>query len=81
MPVTRYIDRLRRMDDLIRKRATGPPDEFAKRLGIKKSTLMIYLKEAKELGAPVMYCRDSQTYYYGADVYFTVSYSEQKIND
>ena len=53
------------MDDLIRRKATGTPEEFGMRLGIGKTALMEDLKELKELGAEVMYCRTRQSYYYG----------------
>ncbi len=52
------------MDDLIRRKATGTPKEFAHRLGLGKSVLMEDLKELKELGAQITYCRDRQSYYY-----------------
>lgn len=52
------------MHALIKKRATGTPASFAKKLGICKSMLMINLSELKELGAPVKYDLANQTYYY-----------------
>lgn len=64
MSFLKYILRLKRMDDLIRRRATGSPDEFAARLGLGKSVLMDELRELKELGAEISYCRESRTYYY-----------------
>lgn len=64
MSLLKYIQRLKRMDDLIRRRATGTPDEFAARLGLGKSVLMEELRELKELGAEITYCRESQSYYY-----------------
>ena len=64
MSLLKYIERLKRMDDLIRRKATGTPDEFAARLGFGKSVLMDELRELKELGAEITYCRESRTYYY-----------------
>jgi predicted DNA-binding transcriptional regulator YafY len=64
MSLLKYIDRLKRMDDLIHRRATGTPDEFATKLNISKSTLMINLKELKEMGAEIKYNATEQTYYY-----------------
>jgi hypothetical protein len=58
------MDRLKRMHDLIKRKATGTPDEFAKKLGICKSMLMIHLKELKVMGAPVKYDQLQQNYYY-----------------
>ena len=64
MSLLKYIDRLKRMDDLIRRKATGTPEDFAERLGIKKTMLMEELQELKALGAEVTYCRMTGSYYY-----------------
>ena len=64
MSLLKYIERLKRMDDLIRRRATGTPDEFAEKLGICKSMLMINLFELREMGALIKYDLNEQTYYY-----------------
>lgn len=64
MSLLKYIDRLKRMDDLIRRKATGTPEEFAIRLGLGKSVLMDELRELRELGADINYCRTRQSYYY-----------------
>jgi hypothetical protein len=34
MSVIKYLDRIKHMDELIRRKATGPPDEFAEKVGI-----------------------------------------------
>lgn len=64
MSLLKYVDRLRRMDDLIRRKATGTPEEFAKRLGIGKTVLMEELRELKSLGAEFSYCKARQSYCY-----------------
>jgi predicted DNA-binding transcriptional regulator YafY len=64
MGVLKYLDRFKRIDDLVRRRATGSPEEFAKKLGISKSMLMLNLAELKELGAPLKYNSVENTYYY-----------------
>ena len=67
MSLLKYIDRLKRMDDLIRRKATGNAEEFAEKLGISTSQLFQDLKEMKELGAPVNYCHVSRSYLYTRD--------------
>lgn len=64
MDFQRYIDRLSYMDDLIRKRRTGVPSEFAEKLNLSRSTLMEYLEILRQLGGPILYDRIRQTYYY-----------------
>jgi DNA-binding transcriptional regulator GbsR (MarR family) len=55
------------MDDLIRRKATGCADEFAKKMGISKSQLYEDLKEMKELGAPIDYCQVRKSYIYNTE--------------
>lgn len=64
MSLLKYIHRLKRMDDLIRRKATGTPEEFAAKLGLGKSVLMEELSELRELGAKIAYCRERRSYYY-----------------
>lgn len=64
MSLLKAIERIKRMDDLISRKATGTPDEFAEKLGISKSMLMVNLIELKEMGALVKYDIHKQAYYY-----------------
>ena len=64
MSVIKYLNRLRRMDSLISRMATGTPDEFAQKIGIKRSTLFQTLQEMRELGVDIKYSCIRQSYYY-----------------
>lgn len=68
MSLLKYIERLKRMDDLIRRKATGSVDEFAGKLGISRSQVSQDLLELRQLGAPIKYCNYRKTYYYENDV-------------
>jgi hypothetical protein len=78
MSLIKYIERLKHMDDLISRRATGPPDEFAQKLGISKSMLMINLMEMKKLGAPIKYSVVSQSYVYARSCDFRIGFELDK---
>jgi HTH domain len=52
------------MDDLIRRKATGSADEFARKLGVSRRILMENLGDLKELGAPIEYDDCCKSYYY-----------------
>jgi hypothetical protein len=67
MSLLKYINRAQRMDDLIRRKATGCADEFAAKLGISHSQLYEDLKEMKELGAPIEYCPIRKSYIYSTE--------------
>ncbi len=76
MSLLKYIERLKRMDDLIRRKATGCADEFASKLGISKSQLYDELKEMKELGAPLEYCQTRKSYIYNAETKLIVVFQK-----
>ena len=67
MAILTYIERVRRIDMLIHLRATGPPMEFARKLGIRRSTLFQSLQEMKEMGVDIRYSNIRETYYYADD--------------
>ena len=67
MSLLKYIERVKRMDDLINRKATGCANEFARKLGISKSQLYEDLKEMKELGAPIDYCQSRKSYIYNTE--------------
>lgn len=64
MPVLKYLGRLSRMNDLIRRKATGTPEEFACKMSMSRSALMRDLSELRNLNAPIKFDHDRQTYYY-----------------
>lgn len=64
MSIVKYVDRLKRMDYYISRRATGNPNEFSLKLGISKSKLLKEIKELKVMGAPIAYNRFLETYFY-----------------
>jgi hypothetical protein len=52
------------MDSLIHMKATGTPEEFAEKLGLRRSTLFQSLQEMREMGVDIKYSFVRQTYYY-----------------
>jgi biotin operon repressor len=64
MSLIKYIERLRRMDSLISMMATGTPEEFAEKLGIRRSTLFQSLQEMRNMGVDIKYSCIRQSYYY-----------------
>jgi len=64
MSMIKYVDRLKRMDELIRTKSTGNAERFAELLGISVSVLKENISEMRALGAPVEYCRIRKIYHY-----------------
>lgn len=74
MPTKRFIERMQRIDYLIRTKSTGTPKQFAKKLCISERQLYKYMKNLKELGAPIKYCKNRNTYHYDCNGYFAVKF-------
>jgi hypothetical protein len=64
MSVFKYFLRLQYIDFLIRKKATGDVEKFAKKNRLSKSGLANVLKEMKEMGFPIKYDKNKQSYFY-----------------
>lgn len=65
MSLYNYLNRIQRLDALIRRKSTGTPKELAEKLGISERWLYIFLDELKqELDCPIKYDRCRQTYIY-----------------
>ena len=64
MELISYLQCLKRMDALIRVKSTGCPAHFAQRLGVSQASLYRYLNDLKNLGAPLQYCRERESYMY-----------------
>jgi predicted DNA-binding transcriptional regulator YafY len=58
------IDRLERLDYLIRIKATGTPTELSRKLNLSERCTYNYIDLLKQLGAPISYCRKRNSYYY-----------------
>ena len=73
--------RLSRIDHFIRIKGTGTPGQLARRIGVGERTIYEYISMMKELGAPIKFCRDRQSYYYEGDGVFTISFIPDGLRD
>ena len=60
-----------RLHDLIRKKATGTPEQLAQRLSVCDRTVERYIAELKDLGFPISYCTARGSYYYHEDCHYS----------
>ena len=65
MALYNYINRIERLDSMIRHKCTGSPKELAEKLDISERWLYIFLDELKtDLGCPIRYDRKRRSYVY-----------------
>lgn len=80
MSILKFITRLKRMDRLIRMKATGNPDEFAEKLEISRSTLLENIRDIKLMGGKIVYCRIRQSYCYEEDHSLSITFSRNGLS-
>ena len=68
MTYDEYNFALERLNDLIRRKATGTPEQLAEKFDVSVGTIKNLLNILKNRDAPVRYCREKQTYYYEFEV-------------
>lgn len=75
------FNRLNRIDNLIRMKATGTPVQLAERLGVSERSVYEYISLMKDLGAPIKFDSYRQSYYYDEDGSFAISFFPKNSND
>jgi hypothetical protein len=87
MKVFEYLDRIGKMHKLVQRQRTGTPEEFAKQLGVSRTSLYELIDELRSRGAPILYSKSTKTFFYSQpyDIAITcslrpLSYVEEKEN-
>ena len=52
------------MHKLVSRQRTGTPDEFARQLGVSRTSLYELIDELKSRGAPIVYSKSAKTFFY-----------------
>jgi len=75
MKVFEYLDRINMMHRLVSRQRTGTPEEFARQLGVSRTSLYELIDEMRSRGAPIVYSKSIKTfrYQYPYDVVITCS--------
>lgn len=71
--LVKAIKRLEYANFLIKKKATGDLETFAKKMQLSKRSVKALLSEMRELGAIIKYDRCRKTYYYSEHGEFSIS--------
>ena len=81
MAINNYLNRMERIDELIRRQATGSPEELAYKLGICRRRVYDYIDEMRDLGAPIEYNKSAHSFIYtqNGSLIITFQANENKI--
>ena len=79
--MTRHmLNHLEYLDHLIRTKGTGTPAQLARKLEISQRCLYDNINFMKERGAPIMYDRKRNSYYYEEDGQFYFKFLKNKFS-
>jgi predicted DNA-binding transcriptional regulator YafY len=85
MKVFEYLDRISLMHKFVLRQKTGTPEEFARQLGVSRTTLYELIDELRSRGVPISYSKSAKTFFYRQpyDIAITCSlrpltYNEEK---
>lgn len=73
---TRYLKRVRKINELIIRKSTGPPKDLAKKIGVSESNIYKYLLAMKLMGAPIIYDKKRKTYLYKEQGDFIIEFQK-----
>ena len=59
-----YLERISMMHKLVSRQKTGTPDEFARQLGVSRTSLYELIDEMRSRGAPILYSKSARTFFY-----------------
>lgn len=68
------IQKLKRLDGLIRRESTGTAVELSAKLDVSRSSVYRLIDILKNNGAPVSYNRDKRSFYYENQGRFIISF-------
>ena len=81
MKIICQLQRIQKINRMIKSARTGSPKEFAGELGISESHFYRYIDELQEMGAPIQYSRSRRTYFYENNSELSLSYSMKIISE
>lgn len=80
MKLEHYLQKLEAIDQKIRLKATGGPEEFAESLGMSKASLYRYIDFLKDYGAPIFFDVKSKNFCYEYDINIQFSFKVEPLN-
>ena len=60
----KHLNRLQRIDQMIRQQRTGNADSLARKLNVSRRQVYYFLTELKDMGVDIEYCREVNSFVY-----------------
>jgi len=68
------LQQIERVDALIRRKATGSPEDLALTIDTSERCVYDLIKLMKQMGAPIYFCNHRGSYCYKIDVVFSIGF-------
>ena len=78
MTLLQKLQQIERVDALIRRKSTGSPASLAILLDTSVRCIYDLIKLMKQMGAPIYFCQQRNSYCYGEDVVFSIGFIPKK---
>ncbi|GAA4850349.1 hypothetical protein [Algivirga pacifica] len=78
MPLVKQLSRIEALNGVIVSKETGPPVNIADKLQMSPSTVKKVIHEMKSMGAPIAYCRCTDSYVYVYKTQLNIGYKKVK---
>ncbi|MBK9686645.1 MAG: hypothetical protein IPO65_02380 [Saprospiraceae bacterium] len=75
-----FLEKLKtveRVDQFIRLKATGTPEELEIKLGVSRSTVYEIIECMKNMNAEIKYCKSTRSFCYETDKIFAIGFVEK----
>ncbi len=81
MKLYQNLERIQRIDQLIRLEATGRPKRLAENLGISERQVYRLIDQMRFLGAEILYSIDKESYVYETPLKFNFGFTPFKVGE
>ena len=75
MNLIEKLELMQRLDALIRRKATGTPNQLSDRLSVSRRNVFNIINTMKDMGAPIYFCKTRNSYCYEQKVTFTYGFT------
>ncbi|WP_373397046.1 HTH domain-containing protein [Algoriphagus halophilus] len=80
MEFIKQIERIQILNKLIHEQRTGSPDELAKRLGISRRQLYVYLEYMEDHGLKIRFSRKVGSFIYSSEQRLEIAFKFEVLN-
>jgi hypothetical protein len=80
MVAMKFINKILRINTLVKLRATGNPRELACKLGISERSVYEYIHDMKELGAPIAFSYSHNSYIYYSEGELMIGFANDSLS-